>query len=811
MWGALLGNIVVVESFSFCNHCSLPTGQGGGLYGEWTSASIAGLVVKACSATTAGGCIALKSSSTRFTDLDASGCTAVTGGALSIVSGSAVQLTGGSISSSAATSGAAIFIDASTVDGQNLLLTNCSASRFGGGATLVGNRSRLSGTMIQKCSAAQGGGVFAWSATQAALAQVEMKNNTASLDGGGVYANDSDIAITNVRVASNSATRGGGLYAVNSNVLGSLKLESNDASYGGGAAVSGTVVLNATVLNANRAQRSGGGIFARDGDLTLRNVDILACTATNGVGGGMSLENARTAHDRVLLSRCTALVGGGLYLNSSSFSPVTSSAPSPVFATLSSNEATSSGGSVYLIGASASVDRVSVVGGSAVSGGGIASEYATECTISNADIRNATAASLGGGIYVGENADCVLRNILVEANSAERAGGGVAVFQGTLRHSNLIVQRNKAKNGGGLFVSGSSAASSTIPVVSVVQWSGDPLQQSLLDANFVSSNTFTGANVLIECVTVCEVSDFRITRGDIPSGRGGGVFISGKGATTLSKLLIEGNRAQLGGGVYVDQASSTIFNSMSITGNIGQRGAGLGVASTSSALTRVSVNASIFYNNSATLYGGAVYLSGATFTATSMLVLENRATQNDSGQGGGVLALAKSSISIGQSLLLLNDALYGGSIAVTEESQATVEASTITRDSERFSSSWAALFKRVTRTDYMGNTTAADFQVKSRRGGLVFASDESTALNITSSYLTYGSAESGGGASVENGAVMTVESSELSHNRANESGGSVFVSTAGAKATFDVTEISFSSTRPNLLFSRWRCVPLRRS
>ncbi|TYZ62049.1 hypothetical protein PybrP1_007518 [[Pythium] brassicae (nom. inval.)] len=579
-----------------------------------------------------------------------------------------------------------------------------------------------------------------------------------------------DFALNNTLGTDGAAIKGGGIFA---------------------RAATQAALSQVEAVN-NSALRDGGGIYANDTDIVVTNVRVSNNSAANG--GGLYAINSSVLGSLRLESN-QATYGGGATLSGS----VTLNAT-----VLDSNSARSSGGGIFAGDGVLTLRNVDIIACAVPNGrgGGMSLENAravhdrnaTQCAISNTEIRNSTAASLGGGIYIGTNADCVLRNILAEFNSAERAGGGMAVFQGTLRHLNLVIQRNKARNGGGLYVSGSSAASSTSPAVSVVQWSGDSLQRSLLDANYVSSDTFTGANALVECVTVCEISGFLITHGDIPSGRGGGMFISGKGTTALSQLLIEENRAQQGGGVFVDQAGSTSFNAVSFTGNVAQRGAGLGVESTSPTLARVSVNGSVFYNNSATLYGGAMYLSGATFTATSTLVLKNGATKDDSGLGGGVFILAKASVSIGKSLFLLNQALYGGSIAVTDESLAAVEASTITGDSERLSSSWLALFKRVVGTAYAGGATATYLQAKARRGGLVFASDENTALNITSSFLTYGSAESGGGVSVENGAVLTVETSELSHNRANESGGSVFVTTAGARATFNKTEISFSTS-----------------
>lgn len=715
------------------------------------------------------------------------------GGGIYAFANSALKLLDSRVALNNAVQGAGVYIDTSAVDAERVVVAENSATESGGGVVLTGATSSLRGVTIQECAALHGGGVAVGAGTHAQLAQLDIARNEATDEGGGIHVTDCELEVASVRAEDNTAKRGGGLFAQSSTVAGTLTLALNRAELGGGAELAGSTTLEKTAFDANSATGGGGGIYAADSVVTLRDVDVQSCESQTGVGGGAYFVATHVQHDRVVVSSCSADSGGGVYLDGSTMSPPdTNAATSATALQLALNTASSLGGGMYIAGSNVSVDALAVVGGMAASGGGIALENADSCVLTNVVVQNATATSLGGGMFVGTSADCVVIDALLELNSAGKAGGGLAVYQGTLRHSNVVIQNNIAKHGGGLHVS-TSAAAKTSAVLT--QWSDATSKQSLVNANALTSDAHNGANVLIECATMCQLSGVRVARGEVLSGRGGGMYVSGRGKVLIAHVVVEHNYAQSGGGVFIKQASSTTIAASVFTHNGAEDGAGLSIESARASLAAVNVTTSVFYNNSAKSDGGAMRVSGATLSAASLLVLENRATMNDSGIGGGIHALAESVVEVDASLFLLNQALYGGSVAVDSESDASINASVVTGDTTRLTPSWAALFKRAVGVEYVPKRANAAFTlIEARRGDLVYVHGENTVLNVSSSFVTFGRAESGGGVSVETTAVLRVTDSELAHNHANESGGSVFVSGVSAKAYLDQSTIRSSST-----------------
>uniref|UniRef100_K3W6S4 Right handed beta helix domain-containing protein n=1 Tax=Globisporangium ultimum (strain ATCC 200006 / CBS 805.95 / DAOM BR144) TaxID=431595 RepID=K3W6S4_GLOUD len=725
--------------------------------------------------------MALRHGLHRLTGLRLESCSAENGGGIYIDNRSAIDIVDSVLHLNNGSNGAGVYIDTSSFAGVNTRVEENSATMAGGGVFLGGAQPTLSGFTISKCVASRGGGIAALDALQTRILNIDIVGNEAQNSGGGLFASSSTLLVTSVAATSNIAVSGGGLYALASTIGGTLTLAFNNAMRGGGVVSSSSTTLKGVLVDSCTAKIGGGGIYAGDGTLTLRDVDVTACASVDGVGGGVYLANARALHDGVSVLACAANKGAGLYLESSSFT-----AASPLdratLAVFLGNEATSLGGGVFIGGTDSSVDTFRVTNGLAKgSGGGLASENAERCTISNGLIQNASAGRFGGGVYFGENAACVFTDSRVEWNVASQAGGGIALQHASIQHSNVTMQFNSAKNGGGLYLSSTKKAS---PVSATLFNDNTTATRSQLDANFLTDASENGANALIECVDVCEIAGFIITRGVVANGKGGGVFVTGKGTIQIASISVSKNQASQGGGVAVAGANSTILTLCSFTENVARSGgAALSIESTSNIASHVEIRKSVIYNNTALQQGGGVFVTAtSTFTGTELLMLENRAIQNESGIGGGVYAHSKSTLQLSESLFVHNRALYGGSIAVDAESTANLDDSCVTGDTNRFTSVWRDLFAQLMGgAAYQTERANQDFNVTVRRGHLVFISGENTEMTLTNATLTGGNAESGGGACVDSSAIMYIQQSEFSNNKAKEAGGSVFVTGSGAE------------------------------
>ncbi len=111
-----------------------------------------------------------------------------------------------------------------------------------------------------------------------------------------------------------------------------------------------------------------------------------------------------------------------------------------------------------------------------------------------------------------------------------------------------------------------------------------------------------------------------------PAGEGGGLHIVSSGQTIVDSCFFTGNRASKGGGLYIRFDSTPIIRNCLFEGNTSGNGAG--------AVSFVSYPQFIdcrFRNNSATVYGGGVMVSGG-----SVMLEDCGFTSNSADQGGGL-------------------------------------------------------------------------------------------------------------------------------------------------------------------------------
>jgi hypothetical protein len=188
------------------------------------------------------------------------------------------------------------------------------------------------------------------------------------------------------------------------------------------------VISDVTIQNGQSGTYSGAGIFS-NGPVTLRNT-ILTGNVNDAVGGAIFINAGTfTLEDSQVLDN-TSGAGGGIYVSSAGSLTVTRS-------TLSGNSATSGGGG----------------------GGGILFQ-GSSMTIQDSSLSDNTAVYFGGGLlqYSGT---ATLDRVTISGNTAV-SGAGISLLDGTLNATNLTISGNNAINNyGGIFV-GSTTASLTL-------------------------------------------------------------------------------------------------------------------------------------------------------------------------------------------------------------------------------------------------------------------------------------------------------------------------------------------------------------
>lgn len=749
----------------------------------------------ASSATIAGGCAAFSRSSATLNNALLDGCTAPVGGGLFAGAGSNISVLHGSVRAGTGAQGAGMYINSSWVvgayDGRRSIVQDCPASDGGGGVFITGNQSSIQFFDVLNCSAPHGGGIVVQNAYSGTMTSISISESNATKYGGGIFVQSAKFKVADVKVSNNTAAVGGGVFAVDSSLSGSISVTDNNGTRGGGFASSGTTSFEGANITSNTAQQRGGGLAVETGVLSLKSTRIISCSADDGVGGGISVTNGTVKHYALTVQNCSSIRGGGIYANASEFYQYPSEESSGMgqfAASLTQNRATDYGGSIFIDGMGTQISDVVLTDSSASFGGGVAALDAQECVVLNMDISTSKATS-GGGLFFGSGTNCVLRSSRVANNNATESGGGLTVQDAKLYHSNLDITNNVAPTAGGVKIQSDAVTSS------LLWWAGPETDKSRIYANVISPVGGNAANVLLNCSVECVLSGAQIFGGTLSIGQGAGVFVSGGGSATISNALIANNSAVQGGGIAIGETEFTTLENVAFVGNFASgRGGGLWAGQPNLLFfPTVNVNSCVFYNNSATAFGGGMSLYKVVMLSSILLVVENHVNDSDTGSGGGLYADAESDITADTWLFLSNDATIGGAICGVAASKISLLESDLTRDVRVFfSRRWQELFLDLVGLTYVEGL--AKYSVGVQRGGLVYLSDKDSVLELLSASVTYGSADAGGGIYLTDSAFLYGDNTQIGHNSAVERGGGLCVSNS-AQARFDYVEVIFSGKK----------------
>ncbi len=290
-----------------------------------------------------------------------------------------------------------------------------------------------------------GGGVLIIGSSGITLTNVVISNNSATNYGGGICLENSHTNIILGSVLNNSATYfGGGIYLVSShNNIFSSNVVSNSANYGGGIYLTNSHIntLSGSVLN-NSATTYGGGICLVNSTNNTLSGSVVSNSATNG--GGIFLWSSYNNISGNVLNN-SATNGGGIYLVSSYNNTLSGS--------VLSNSATYYGGGIFLWSSHNNTLSGSVVSNSANYGGGIFLWSSHNNTLSGSVVSN--SANYGGGIFLWSSHNNTLSGSVV-SNSANNYGGGIYLTNShTNTLSGSVSYNSAATNGGGIYLWGS--------------------------------------------------------------------------------------------------------------------------------------------------------------------------------------------------------------------------------------------------------------------------------------------------------------------------------------------------------------------
>ena len=479
---------------------SATNAAGGGLANMYNgSASLSGCTVSGNSAPSGGGVANLNGTLTMTTCAVSGNSATVTGGGL-VNNGGTFSVTTSAVSTNSAPTGDGGGL--ANLSG-NLALTNCSISgnsaQLGGGLNNSGGTTTLSGCTVSGNKAVTGAGLAGGGGTLS-LVNATVSGNTATGQGGGLYVKRGTATLTSDTVSANSAATGGGLVSSGNTAVVTLT-NTIVAGQTAGGDVAGKVLGRNNLIGGNPllaplfdyggptltmpllpgspaigAGTTGPGVpttdqrgFVRDASVdigafqTQGAASMEANVTTDGRGSGLgqldlrqaiNLANVTPGKNTVSFDpsvfgttpQTITLTQGQIGLGGVG-SP-TVAGPGPMLLTINGNNASRV---LLLVGTAATLSGLTITGGTAQGGGGVANYSGmlsmSGCLISGNTTTGGDFEGRGGGLL--NSGTMTLTDCTISGNSSHFSAAGL-LNTGTLAMTNCTVSGNTAYQGGGM-------------------------------------------------------------------------------------------------------------------------------------------------------------------------------------------------------------------------------------------------------------------------------------------------------------------------------------------------------------------------
>lgn len=250
--------------------------------------------------------------------------------------------------------------------------------------------------------------------------------------------------------------------------------------------------------------------------------------------------------------------------------------------------------------------------------------------------------------------------------------------------------------------------------------------------------------------------------GSTPDLWGGGIYIDGSYGGTSTPIiancqLVNNAASSEGGGLYNNgtggNASPTLTNCVFLSNSAISNGGGISSDGTSSGVSRPQIRNSLFQNNIAGTFAGAIYNNASNPAIDNCTLVSNTAGQN----GGGVYG-AQSSVTLINSRLTSNSARFGGGVYQTNQALLITDC-TFTSNSAAVSG--GGLHANLTSLTVLRSTFLTN---QSSSNGGAYTSDGGSAVFNRCRFTGNHSVSSGGVMYLLRGTVLSATNSEFFNN-----------------------------------------------
>ncbi|MCG3148821.1 MAG: hypothetical protein PCFJNLEI_02270 [Verrucomicrobiae bacterium] len=342
--------------------------------------------------------------------------------------------------------------------------------------------------------------------------------------------------------------------------------------------------------------------------------------------------------DPILATKSIALTSGELLINKNITINGLGATNLAVTGTSTSRVFTVTGG------ATATLAALTISGGTATNGGGIAN-FAT-LTLNNVTLTNNTATA-GGALFT-SNGVLTVNNSTLAGNAATE-GGALFVAAGTATFASSALATNNADSGGAIANHGTVTLTNVTLTGNSATFGGGLYSTNgtaTIRASAFRNNTANAGGAVYNDAG----NTLTLTQASAVTGNGafGGGGLYNEGTLTVTASLIGTNNALDGGGLY--NSATLIVDGATVAGNTADRGAGLFSSNGSATVTN-----SVLTGNAANAGGGIYNDQPGSLLLHTATVHSNSATS-----GGGLATFGDTQVN--RSTILSNTAVAGGGV-----------------------------------------------------------------------------------------------------------------------------------------------------
>ena len=696
-------------------------------------------------------------------------------------------------------SGAALYIEASNVSLSDTSFEENTATRGGVLFLEMNSAAFLHHCVLLSNHASRDGGAFFASESNVYATRLDFLNNSAVDKGGSVYTEGSNMTIRHCQFENGSANRGGFLATTESisNISrsvfvrgsgefgGCIALENDGRSQVRHASVQfckarqdgGAIHLqshssigfeNVTFVS-NTAASEGNVIYSKASTTVIK--DILAANNTGAENGGVvsCFNNSRLEISDSVLEGNAARFGGALYIRSQSRGYISHSL-------LWRNQASESGGSIYMEEGSLSLNRTRFAGGTALHGGHL-SVMLSEIVISNSSFTNGSAV-LGGCMVISRSSVVSIRHSSLTGCNSQDSGASIYMQNSTLRIQISNISDSTTQLGyGGIACAGESQLEAT-------------------DSIFSRNKAYSGGSLMIHHSALARIARCEFLSNEA-EGPGGAIYIEQANAS-FHLCNFSRNRALAGGSIYATRDGHVRLTDSFFADGFSQYGGSLnGIGNVSFWLRNVTITGcraeeggaialdaasaatvinSTFLRNRANSRGGAILAATATLVGSRMFLSGNRATS-----GGGVHCDQRSRVEIRHSDFQDNSAENGGAMHISHSVTGTFANISFYQNAASYSGGVAHV---AGSTVHFTNCRMNGNRASSGGGFSTFVAN----LNISHSSFVNGTASENGGFLAALGPPMVALYNVTLTNAHAKDGGAIYVFTS----TITAEHVNFS-------------------